>query len=66
LVQYVVDTTGLAVMSTFKVLKATDPAFADAVQTTLPFMRFAPATIGGHRVKQLVQEPFDFAIGAKR
>jgi TonB family protein len=62
LAQFVVDTNGLAELSTFKVLKSTNPQFDDAVWRVLPDMRFTPARIGGHKVKQLVQEPFSFAI----
>jgi protein TonB len=62
LAQFVVDTNGRADMSTFKVLKSTQDAFTDEVKRALPKMRFYPAEIGGHKVKQLVQEPFSFAI----
>lgn len=61
-VQFVVDTTGRADMATFKVLKATHELFAAAVRNTLPNMRFIPAEVGGRKVKQLVQQPFVFAI----
>ena len=42
LAQFVVDTTGRADMSTFKVLKSTHDLFTDAVKTALPNMRFYP------------------------
>jgi TonB family protein len=61
LVQFVVDTTGRAEISTFKVLKADNQQFTDAVKTALPRMRFTPAEVGGRKVKQLVQQPFTFA-----
>ena len=32
-----------------------------AVKNALPFLRFYPAEVGGHKVKQLVQQPFTFA-----
>jgi hypothetical protein len=28
----------------------------------LPDMRFAPAQVGGRKVKQMIQEPFTFAL----
>jgi len=64
LAQYVVDTTGLADVRTFKVLKATSPEFVDAVKEGLPTMRFTPAEIGGRKVKQLVQQPFTFGLSS--
>ncbi len=62
LAQFVVDTTGVADMRTFKVLKSTREEFVDAVMEGLAEMRFTPAEIGGHKVKQLVQQPFTFGI----
>ncbi len=62
LAQFVVDTSGRAEMSTFKVLKSSHDLFADAVKTALPKMRFIPAEVGGRKVKQLVQQPFGFKI----
>lgn len=61
LVQFVVDTTGRAVMSTFKVLKASDFLFAEAVRDVLPSMRFHPASLNGTKRSQLVQAPFGFS-----
>lgn len=60
--QFVVDTTGRADPSTFKVLKSSHDLFANAVRQALPNMRFIPAEVGGRKVKQLVQQPFGFAI----
>lgn len=62
MVRYVVDTTGRADMRTFQVISATHPGFADAVREAMPLMRFTPAKIGVHRVRQLVEQPFNFEI----
>ncbi len=62
LAQFVVDTSGRPMPETFKILKTTHDLFSEAVRATLPDMRFAPATIGGMPVRQLVQQPFYFAI----
>ena len=62
LAQFVVDTSGKADMSTFKVLKATNDLFVDAVKRVLPKWKFYPAETGGHKVKQLVQMPFAFKV----
>jgi periplasmic protein TonB len=62
LAQFVVDTTGRADMSTFKVLKTSHDLFTNAVRQSLPQYRFLAAEIGGKRVKQLVQMPFVFSL----
>ncbi|MEO7084607.1 MAG: TonB family protein [Gemmatimonadaceae bacterium] len=62
LAQFTVDTTGRAEMSTFKVLKSTHDLFTNAVRASLPNMKFYPAEVGGRKVKQLVQMPFQFSL----
>jgi protein TonB len=62
LAQFVVDTTGRADMSQFKVLKSTHDLFTNAVRASLPQMKFYPAEVGGKKVKQLVQMPFQFSL----
>ena len=61
-VRYVVDTTGLADTASFQVMSTTHPAFAEAVRSALPNMRFTPAVMGSKRVRQLVEQPFAFRI----
>lgn len=60
--QFVVSEEGRAVVSTFKVLKATNDLFASAVRSALPNMRFYAAEVGGKKVKQLVQQSFQFRL----
>ena len=60
--QFVVNEDGRAETSTFKVLKATNDLFASAVRTALPNMRFYAAEVGGKKVKQLVQQSFQFKL----
>ena len=62
LAQFVVDTTGRAEMNTFKVLKSDNDLFSNAVKNALQRMRFLPAEVGGRKVKQLVQQPFQFSL----
>ena len=62
LVTFVVDTTGRADMSTFTVIKSTHTLFTQAVKNSVANSRYYPAEIGGHRVKQLVQQPFVFSL----
>ena len=60
--QFVVNSSGKADMSDFKVLKSTNELFTQAVRNVLPRMRFSPAMIGGKPVNQLVQQSFQFAV----
>jgi TonB family protein len=62
LVQFVVDTTGRAEMSSFKVLRSTDMLFTTAVRNVLPDYEFTPAIKDNRKVKQLVQMPFHFCL----
>jgi len=62
LAQFTVDTTGVPVIETFKVLKSTHDLFTQAVRSALPTMRFDPAQVGGRPVRQLVQMPFTFNL----
>ena len=63
LVQFVVDTSGLVELQTFKVLRSSDERFSEAVRLAVPGFRFTPAVHrDGRRVKQLTQRPFAFAL----
>jgi len=62
LVQFVVDTTGAPEMRTFKVLEASNVGFVEAVRTAVAAMRFTPAMIADRRVRQVVQQPFNFSV----
>ena len=61
--QFVVDTTGRVETNTFKVIESSHDLFTQAVRQVLPRLRFAPAEVGGRKVKQLVQQPFVFSLG---
>lgn len=61
-VQFVVDTLGRVETGSFAVLETTHAEFAEAVRAALPEMRFTPATVSSHKVRQLVQQPFVFKI----
>lgn len=60
--QFVVGADGVPEMSTFKVLRSSDPQFTAAVRSALPSMRFTPAEVNGHPVKQLVTFPAQFSL----
>ena len=64
LAQFVVDTTGRVEMSNpqFKIIKSSHELFTNAVKQYLTGARFYPAEIGGRKVKQLVQQPFNFTL----
>ena len=60
--QFVVDTLGRVELESVRVVDATHPLFAAAVQATLPRMHFSPARVGNHRVRQLVEFPIEFRL----
>lgn len=60
--RFVVDSTGLIDLSTIKLIEATNPLFARAVEDAMPKMRFRPAVNGGHAVRQLAEQLFKFEI----
>jgi len=60
--QFVVNESGRYEPGTVKILKSSNPAFAAAVKDALPRMKFSAAQIGGKKVQQLVQMPFQFHI----
>ena len=62
LAEFVVDTLGHVELDTFGVISSTDPKFTQAVQRVLPEWAYAPAMLNGKRVRQLVQQPFNFVV----
>jgi len=63
LVQFVIDTAGAVELGSFKVLRHEDVRFADAIKVAVPGFRFSPARLeDGRKVRQLVQQPFAFAL----
>ncbi len=61
-VSFIVDTTGLADLTSFQVIDASHREFALAVRRALPDMRFRAAILAGTKVRQLVQQTFTFRI----
>lgn len=62
LAQFIVDRNGNVEPDTYKVLKSNHDLFTQAVKAALPAMKFEPAQVKRVRVKQLVQQPFSFAM----
>jgi protein TonB len=62
LAQFVVNESGRYDPGSLKILDSSNPAFTAAVKSALPRMRFSAAQIGGRKVPQLVQMPFQFHL----
>ncbi len=62
LAQFVVNADGTPDVSSFKVLRATHPAFVVAVKEALPSMAFSAARVKGRAVRQLIQQPYSFSL----
>jgi hypothetical protein len=63
--QFVVDETGRVDMRTFKPLRSSAPEFTAAVKESLPTWRLDAATRQGRKVKQIVQQAFEFKVPPK-
>jgi hypothetical protein len=64
--EFVVDASGKIEPETFEIFFATHPSFAEAVTRALSSAHFTPAVKDGLKVRQLVQQPFNFDRGATR
>jgi TonB family protein len=62
MVEFVVDTTGLADMETFGSVLSTHPRFLEEARRAVGGARFTPAVKDGRRVRQLVQLTFRFVV----
>jgi TonB family protein len=61
-VYFVVDTTGRIDSTTIQIPPSVDRRFAKAVTDVLVRWRFFPAEIRGRRVRQFMEQPFEFRI----
>lgn len=62
LTNFVIDTTGRADTATIEIFQATHALFAQSVRTAIPDMRFSPAMVQGRKVRQVVEQRFQFRI----
>lgn len=62
LTNFVIDTTGRADAATIEIVQSSHPLFEQAVRTAIPGMRFSPAMVQGRRVRQVVEQRFQFRI----
>ena len=60
--EFVVDTTGRVEAASVRFAAGAHPLFEAAVRQALRGMRFRPAEAGGRAVRQLVRQPFVFAL----
>jgi protein TonB len=61
--EFVVDERGRAEADSVRFVGSDNQLFEEAVKAVLPRMRFAPAEVGGRKVRQLVRMPFVFTLG---
>jgi TonB family protein len=62
LTNFVIDTTGRADSTTIEIVQSSHPLFVESVRTAIPGMRFSPAMVQGRRVRQVVEQRFQFRI----
>jgi TonB family protein len=62
LTRFVIDTTGRADTTTLEIVQATHLLFVQSVRTAVPGMRFSPAMVQGRKVRQVVEQRFQFRI----
>ncbi len=62
--RYIIDTTGRADVNSLEVVRSSHPAFTEAVREAVPRMEFSPATVAGRKVRQAVEQNFEFKITA--
>lgn len=60
--QFIVDERGLVESDSVRFVQSDNALFEASVRNALRRIRFAPAEIGGKKVRQLVQMPFVFTI----
>ncbi|MGH8543569.1 MAG: energy transducer TonB [Gammaproteobacteria bacterium] len=61
-IEFVVSVTGSPEVETARVVRTSNPRFADAVLATLPRWRYQPARIRGTAVRQVVREKQSMAV----
>lgn len=64
LIRFVVDTNGRADPASVEVMRESHSGFTQAVRNAIPLMFFSPAMVRGHRVRQAVEQNFEFRIAA--
>jgi TonB family protein len=60
IVEFIVDTTGLVLSRSIRIVQSSNARLNQPVLQAVRSMLFAPAELYGHRVKELVEMPFAF------
>ena len=60
--RFVVDTTGFADTAAIEIVRSTHAGFTQSVRDAIPLMYFRPAMVHGMRVRQAVEQNFEFRI----
>jgi protein TonB len=60
--RFVVDTLGRAEMDGVSIVETSHTLFSEAVKNVLGQYRFTPGTVGGRKVRTMVQVPFTFTL----
>ena len=66
ILRFVIDTTGGVERSSTVVLRSDHALFAAAALRALATHRFLPAEVGGRKVRMLVEQRFEFAMGSRQ
>ena len=62
LVRFIVDAEGRVERSSLEIVRTTHALFAESVRRWLPATRYAPAELGGAKVRQLVEQRIEFRL----
>jgi protein TonB len=62
IMQFIVGTNGRVEPGSIKVLSSPHKQFSEAVRAALLNAKFRPAQVGGHSVRQLVEQSFSFRL----
>ena len=60
--RFIVGTNGRVEPGSIKVLSTPHKQFSEAVRAALLNAKFRPAQVGGHSVRQLVEQSFSFRL----
>jgi periplasmic protein TonB len=60
--RFIVGANGRVEPGSIETIDSPNPAFTQAVRSALLSMRFRPAEVGGHAVRQLVEQSFTFKL----
>ncbi len=65
IVRFVIDTLGRAELATVRIVHASHPLFAAAVERALDRLRFSPAHFSGKRVRVRTEQSFEFHLASR-